>query len=188
MTFVEDQIEHLQGALEPSGQLGPSRYLIRDRLVADLRFRADDALPDGRRRHEIRARDLLGRQPAHFAQGQGDARVGLEGGVAAGEDQAQLVVFDMLGELRHRRPFRQGGELEAALPPLCAERRQRSMRLETPGRDEPAVRVRGNAVLGPSLGRGSESFVHRLFGLVKVAEQANQRGQDASPFAAVQPP
>ena len=39
VAFVEDQIQHVQHALEPLGQFGERRHDVRQRVVADLRFR-----------------------------------------------------------------------------------------------------------------------------------------------------
>ena len=75
---------------------------------------------------QVGARDLFGGQPADFAQGQRDPRVGRQRRMAAGEDQPELVVADLLrlGELGlglgEPRQVRQGGGEPA-------RRRQRSM-------------------------------------------------------------
>ena len=74
--FVEHQVDDVQHGVEPLGQLGARRHLVRDPRVADLRLGAHDALGDRRRRGEKRARDLLGGEPADLAQRQRHLRVG----------------------------------------------------------------------------------------------------------------
>ena len=58
-------------------------------------------------------------------------------------------------------------------------------RLEAPGRDEPRARIRGHAVARPALDGRGERVVQRLLGEVEVAEQADQRGEDAARLGAV---
>ncbi len=81
--------------------------------------------------HQIGSSDLLGGQPADLAQGQGDARVRREGRVTAGEDQAQLVVLDVLEHGRLRLllcPHQKLGQS----PESRACRRRRSTALKRP--------------------------------------------------------
>ena len=58
-------------------------------------------------------------------------------------------------------------------------------RLEAAGRHEPGPRIGGHAVARPLLERGAEGVVQRLLGEVEVAEQADQRGEDAARLGAV---
>ena len=60
VAFVEDEIDDVKNGVEPVRQLLARRHLIRNARVADLRLRPDDALGDGGRIGEKRARDLLG--------------------------------------------------------------------------------------------------------------------------------
>ena len=66
-----------------------------------------------------------------------------------------------------------------------ARRRMRVDRLEAAGRDEPRARIVGHAVARPLLDRRREGVVQRLLGEVEVAEQADQRGEDAARLGAV---
>jgi len=50
------------------------------------------------------------------------------------------------------------------------------------GGDQPRGWVRGCAVPWPALGRGRERLLRGFLGEVEVAEEANQRSEDASPF------
>jgi hypothetical protein len=52
------------------------------------------------------------------------------------------------------------------------------------GRDEPAGAVGGGAVARPALGGDRERLLRGLLGEVEVAEDADQRGEDAPPLVA----
>ena len=52
------------------------------------------------------------------------------------------------------------------------------------GRDEPRARVGGRAVARPALGGDRERLLRGLLGEVEVAEEADQRGEDAAPLLA----
>jgi hypothetical protein len=54
--------------------------------VADFAFGAHDALGEGGSGEQESASDFFGREAADFAQREGDARIGRERGMAAGED------------------------------------------------------------------------------------------------------
>ena len=107
--------------------------------------------------------------------------------MAAGEDQPQPIVFDAvvdgsegvggacgdpLGELRQRR-------VEARAPAHGVDR------LEAAGRDEPRARVVGQPLARPLLDGRGKGVVHRLFGAIEIAEQADQRRQHAPRVGAV---
>jgi hypothetical protein len=51
------------------------------------------------------------------------------------------------------------------------------------GRDEPGDRVRRRALARPALGRDRERVLRGLLGEVDVAEETDERGQDAAPLA-----
>ena len=55
-------------------------------------------------------RDFLGRQPAHFAERERDLDIGGQGGVTAGEDQAEAIVGNAFVILRR------GGRIEPLDP------------------------------------------------------------------------
>ena len=124
---------------------------------------------------------------AHFAKSERDLRVERERGMAAREDQPQAIVFDAvvdrfrrlggacgdpLGELRQRR-------VEARAPAHGVDR------LEAAGRDEPRTRVVGQPLTRPLLDGRRKRVVHRLFGAIEIAEQADQRRQHAPRVGAV---
>ena len=70
---------------------------VRNAGVADLALGAHQALGHRRRRHQKRARDLVGLQAAQRAQRQRDLRLERKRRMAAGEDQAQAIVGDLVG-------------------------------------------------------------------------------------------
>src|SRR6266540_682204 len=94
IALVEYEIDHAQHGIEPVRQLGLRRHLIGNARVADLAFRAHDALRQRWRRCEKRLRDLLRRQTAYLAQRKSDLRIGRQGRVATGKDQAKPIVLD----------------------------------------------------------------------------------------------
>jgi hypothetical protein len=52
------------------------------------------------------------------------------------------------------------------------------------GGDEPGGRVVGRAARGPALGGDRERLLRGFLGEVEVAEEADQRGEDAAPLLA----
>ncbi len=79
---------------------------------------------------------------------------------------------DPLGELRQRR-------VEAGAPAHGVDR------LEAAGRDEPRARIVGHAVARPLLDGRRKGVVHRLFGAIEIAEQADERREHAPRVGAV---
>ena len=145
VSLVEDQVDHAQHRIEALGQLGRVRHLIGNARVANLGLCADDPLRQRRRRREERLRDLFRRQAADFAERERHLRVERERRMAAGEDQAQAVVFDALGVGPGSRvDDRDVGlrallvveRLEALLPAQAVDR------LEPSRRHQPGARVR----------------------------------------------
>jgi hypothetical protein len=131
-------------------------------------------------------RDFLGRQTADFAQGERHLRVGRERRMAAGENEPQAIVLDgfavrwsglvddcfhLLGDILHRvEPRASAYAIDG---------------LEAPGGYQPRARIRRNAVARPLLECRPESNVQRLLGEIEVAQQPDQRGEDASRFGAI---
>ena len=172
----------MQHGFQSLRQIGRRRHLIRDAGVANLRLGAHDALGQCRRSSQEGARDLLGGETADLAQGQRDARLRRQGGVAAGEDQAQPVVRDAL--------FVPLFLVLGVVVDLGSERRQRGVEpgapanavdgLEPAGRHQPGPGVGRYAILCPLFQRGGECIVQRVLGEVEVAEQANEGGEDTA--------
>ena len=106
--------------------------------------------------------------------------------MAAGEDETEPVVLDgVLGRARGIAGLLGLQVLDrvvgAADPGALAYRVDA---LESRGRHEPRARVVGHAVARPLLDGRREGFLHRFFGAVEVAEQADQRRQHAPGFLA----
>ena len=94
MALVEHQVDHPQHAGQPGWPFGGARHFVGDARGADLGLGAHDALGQGGRGHQAGGGDGLGAQPADLTQGQRNARLFRQAGVAAGEDQAQAVILD----------------------------------------------------------------------------------------------
>src|SRR2546425_2941639 len=107
--------------------------------------------------------------------------------MAAGEDQPQPIVLDAL--------LVPGGGVAGVGIQSAGELRQRCVEpgapahavdgLEAAGRDEPRPRVGGYAVTRPALHGSREGVLQRLLGHVEVAQQADQRREDAARVGAV---
>ena len=107
--------------------------------------------------------------------------------MAAGEDQPQPVVLDAV-LVRLERVARVSIELLRDLRERRIESGTAAQgvdRLEPTGRNQPGAGIRGHAIPGPALDRGGERVVQSLLGEVEIAEQADQRGQDAARVGAV---
>ena len=187
VSFVEDQVDDVEDRVESPRQLGAGRYLIRNSGVANLRLGPDDALGDGAGSGQIRVRDFLGRQAAHFAERERDLRIGGQRRVAAGENEPQAVVFERV--IVDDDGIDRGLEMPGELRDRCVESRapaQHVDRFEAAGRNEPRERVGGQPVARPPLDRRRERFVQRLFRQVEITDQANQRGKDTARVGAIQ--
>ncbi len=114
-----------------------------------------------------------------FARTMRWARVGARR-VATGENQPQPVVDDVviLGIAELERHIRLTRHLAARLA-------QPVDGLETPRGNEPGARIGRRAVHRPALHRRRERVLKRLLGEIEVAEQADQSGENATGFRAV---
>ncbi len=163
-------------------------HLEGDAGIADLGLGAHDPLRQRGRRDQAGMGDGLGRQAADLAQGQRDAGLFRQAGMAAGEDQPQPVVLDRLALVRAGAGVRHRADLFGDLAPGChaALPAQLIDRLEPPGRDKPGDRVARDAGPRPLLGGGDEGVLQRLLGQVETAQQPDQRGEDPPPVATEQ--
>ena len=131
-------------------------------------------------------RDLFGREAADLAQRQRHLRIRRQRRMAAGENQPQPVVLDVLAVelcgIIGEGVDLLGDIVERVEPGAPADAVDG---LEAAGRNQPRPRIGGHAIARPLLERGAESVVQRLFGEVEVAEQADQRGEDAARLGAV---
>ena len=105
--------------------------------------------------------------------------------MAAGEDQLEALVGECDG-LVHRF-LRWVAKLALQLlgfrdeRPLASDAVDRAV---AGGRDQPAGRVLGLTVARPALGCQRERFLGRVLGELDVAEDADQRGEHATPLIA----
>jgi len=142
-------------------------------------------LGDGRLVYQERTRDFRNAQTAQRAQGQCDLGLAREGGVAAREDEAQLIIgyrrdlelglwaMSLLIQTDRKGQFAAFGFDDPEVPEPVD-------RLASGGHGEPRARRRRHAVLGPGLEGGRESVLERILGELKVAKEADQGCQDGA--------
>jgi hypothetical protein len=107
--------------------------------------------------------------------------------MAAGEDETQPVVFDVFVifldgvvgvAVELAGQFAQGGvEAGTAAEGVYG--------FESAGGDEPGAGVIGDAAAGPLFDGGPEGVVEGVFGQVEIAQDADEGGEDAAGFEAV---
>ena len=175
---VEDQVDHREHGREPLRQRLLPGHGERDPGAADLRLGPRQPPLHRLGRDEERRRDLLGREPAERAQRQRHLRLARQRGMAAREQQLQAFVGDhrLLPHhgLREQRELRR----EHLLAPEPVDR------APPRHRHQPRARIARRAVARPALGGERERVLDGLLGELEVAEQADQRGQDAPPLVA----
>ena len=163
-----------------------TRYGIPARR--DLALRAHEPLRHRRRRDEEGARDFVGLEAAERPQRERDLRLQRERRVAAGEDQPQAIVRDLVapssgssGTDSRARRAGPGQRLELSLQPsLAAEAIDGSLRAVW------TIHARGNSGTPADrhgLQRGRERLLGDLFGKIEVANRrirvATMRPQSA---------
>ena len=177
----EDQREDREDDVEPVGQPVARGHLERDAGVADLALGPDEALADRRDGQQQRARDLGDGQPGDQAQGQRHLGLAGQGRMAAGEDEPQalvgdLVVADAVGDHlgRPRLDLARPGRLGRAPGALAAQAVDGAV---ARGGDDPGEGGIGDPVARPALERGGVRVLQRVLGAVDVAEDAREDGQ-----------
>ena len=85
VAFVENEIEDPEHRRKPGGAFGLARNLEGNARLGERPLGADNALGDGRLRHQERPGDLLGGQAAEQAQRERNALLGGEHRVAGRE-------------------------------------------------------------------------------------------------------
>ncbi len=103
--------------------------------------------------------------------------------MTASEDQPKPVIFD--GFILPLRRVGGHGLDRLGRGVQSSSASQDIDGLVAAGRNEPGSRVRGHAVCRPFLEGRAECVLHRVFGELKVAEQSDQRGEDAPRVGAV---
>ena len=182
VALVEDQVDDGEHCGEPVWKQMRGRHAERNPGCLDLALRPHEPLRHRRLRHEERPRDLVRRQAAERSQRQRDLRVERERGMAAREDELEPLVTDrrvvqlVLHGFRHLQQAGLGGE--RAIAPNAVDRPVACCR------HEPHARAVGHAFARPALGRDRERLLGGFLGEVEVAEEADQRRNDAAPFVA----
>ena len=107
--------------------------------------------------------------------------------MAAGKDQTQAIVLDAVVFARERSRIDDGPDFVLVVVERVEPRSPADAvdRLETAGRDEPCPRVVGDSIERPLLERRAERVVQRFLGDIEIAEQADQRGENAARFGAI---
>ncbi len=185
VALVEDQIHDRQHCGQAVGQevrgWNPERHAGR----LDLPLGAHEPLRHRRLRDEERTRDPVGRETSERPQRQRDLRVERQCGMAAGEDELEPLVGDgcVVHGVLHGFGYVQqpglGGERAVAADPVD--------RPVPGGRQKPRAGVLGRTCSWPPLGGGRERLLRGFLGEVEVAEEADQRGDDAPPLVAERP-
>src|SRR5262245_17978433 len=107
--------------------------------------------------------------------------------MATDEDQAQLIVRD--------RVVIQRCKIRALYLALLAEFFDHRLEagatsylidgFESSCGNQPGTGIMRNTITRPGFQRSTKRFVQRLFGKIKITEEADQRGQDAARISAV---
>jgi hypothetical protein len=202
----EHQVHGEQDGGQPLGQLVIGGDPVGDAGLGDLGLGPHDALGERGLGNQIGGRDLRRREPAQGAQSQGDAGLGSQAGVAAGEDQPQQVVADRrlrVVRLSGRRPAcvrarevgrRRGPAIEGRHLEAAPDIAQREALLGCPlgfaaqsvdgrplGRGgQPGPGVGGHTGAGPGLEGGDGGVLQRVFGQVEIAEGAGEGGHHSA--------
>jgi hypothetical protein len=103
--------------------------------------------------------------------------------MTAGEDELEALVGEgrlvVHAVLRHERRVQEAGLRSERL--IAADAVDRAV---ARGGDQPARRVRGDAVARPALRRDRERLLRGLLGEIEVAEEADEGREDAAPRVA----
>ena len=182
VALVVDQVEDREHRREPLGQQLGRGHPERDPREPDLALGPHQPLGHRGLLDQEGLRDLGRREPAERPQRERDLRVERERRMAAREDELEALVGK--GSVVHGfvggggRVEQAGLRVEHALAPDAVER------TVAPDRDQPGSGTRRDAVARPPLGGAREGILRCFLGEVEVAEEADQRGEDASPVLA----
>lgn len=156
VALVEQEIEDGEDRVEPRREFVRCGEGEREIALADGALRPDEALGDRRRGDEEGAGDLRHAETGEGLEGEGDLRLARQGGVAAAEDQAQLIVAQtiiaLVGIERRLRAGEGLGQLTgqeihlARQRPLATEGVERGVARDA---KEPAGRIDRQAVIRP---------------------------------------
>jgi hypothetical protein len=182
VALVVDQVDDGENGVETLAEQVNRWHAKRDRRRFDLALGPHQPLRHRALRYQEGPGDLVRGEPAQGAQGERNLRLDRERRVTAGEDELQALVRKRRGVHRHLGTI--PGDEQAELGregPVAAD----AVRRPVPGRrHQPGARVAGDAVAWPPVGGHGERLLRGFLGEVKVAEEADQGGQDAAPFLA----
>jgi hypothetical protein len=187
ITFVENEINHLEHRGDARGALLGARRLERHAGLGERSLGAHDPLRDGRFGHQECAGDLRGTEASQEAQGERRARLGGQYRMTRDEHQPHQIVADVtrLGRILARRADERrlvGDRLMAALEELAPP--QLIERAVLRSRHQPRARVVGDSGRGPSLERAQECLLRELLGEPDLRQHAREARDDLGRFHA----
>jgi hypothetical protein len=172
----------------PVVELVRHRDPVGDVGVADLSLGPPVALPDGGFGHQEGTGDLGCGQPTQEPQRQRDLGVGTECGMAAKEDETELVVGHRVDVAEVGRRIGRGIVQRQRFPFPGIARRLAAETIDRPvarrGGD-PAAGVGRHAVDRPPVGGDRERIGDRVLGLIDVAQDPHERGRAPADFSSV---
>ncbi len=187
VALVKDQVDDGTDGGQPGGERPGPRYLEPDPRRSYLALGPDEPLRQRRLGRQERGGDLPGGQSRDVPQRECHPDLRRQGGVAAGEDQPEPVVFhgDHLGVSAVGLGWDGTGLRGQASPGDVLLRPQLIDGLAPRGHRQPGARLRRYAVVRPGpRGRG-ERLGHGVLGGLQVAETPRQGGDDCRPLLAV---
>jgi len=187
VTFAEDQVDRREYSVETLGHVTRIGHCERNSRIADLSFRAYEALRHRGSGNEKRPRDFIGLQSTERAQRQRHLRFQGERRMTTSKDQTQAVVrnftvveIGFIDDLT-RKKLRMRFEffLQAGLSPQTIDGLVFS-RLNDPG----AGRLR-HAFSAPLVHGRRERFLSSIFSQFEVAELTYEGRDNAAPVRPV---
>ncbi len=195
VAFGEHEVQHVQHAAEPLGELGVGGHTVGDASGLHLAFGPHEPLVHGRLGGEERPRDLRHLETTDGAERESHPGIEGEGGVAAREEQAEPVVGDAAAVVAvfvgHRRVVVVSHEcfevLEGGLVRGAGAAAAEGVDRPPPGDGrQPTAGPRRDTARRPVGGGGGEGVGDGFLGEVDVAAHlADERRQERGPFLAV---
>ena len=186
VTLGEDQVDGPEHRRQASRQVFTARRFQPYSGLADLALGPDQALRHRRLRDDEGGGDLRRGQAAHAAQGQRDTRLRIERGMAAHEDERELLVAQLFlaGSIILRtRPAPRRRGLQRRPPGFAAQQVERFVPRHA---DEPAAGA-GRYPLGGPFRQGERARVlHRVLGRLQVTREPGEDGDRRPPAVAEQ--
>jgi hypothetical protein len=158
--------------------------VVGDAGVFDLAFGAHQALGHGGQRYQECCGDFAGGQAAQGVQGQRDLLILRQGRVAAGKDQFQPLVGNII-VLSSVRVGRQHGFDFLRVDGYRAVAAQAVDGFAAGSGCEPGARVIGDSLALPMLDSGQEGVLQGFFGQLEIPQPADQSRQDLAVLLAV---